>query len=134
MQLMRTRAIGLSPTSTQSTPASFSSAAPWSILFGLSPRGGSTSTLMMNSRALTLRARGESESSDGVGSLGVALSSTLGSVDTTATVAATDALPLRPSADRIAAMCDGVVPQQPPMIEAPASANRRAYSAKYSGV
>ena len=35
---------------------------------------------------------------------------------------------------RIAAICAGVVPQQPPMIATPASAKRRAYSAKYSGV
>jgi hypothetical protein len=31
-------------------------------------------------------------------------------------------------------MCSGVVPQQPPMIDTPASAKRRAYSAKYAGV
>ncbi len=34
------------------------------------------------------------------------------------------------SAARIAAMCSGVVPQQPPMIAAPASTNRGAMSAR----
>ena len=36
-------------------------------------------------------------------------------------------------ASRIAAVCSGVVPQQPPMMRTPASAARRANPAKYSG-
>ncbi len=41
---------------------------------------------------------------------------------------------VRSSAAAIAAICSGVVPQQPPIIRAPRSANLRADSAKYSGV
>ena len=38
------------------------------------------------------------------------------------------------SATPIAAMCCGVVPQQPPMMAAPTSAKVAAHSAKYAGV
>ena len=122
MQLIRTRAIGLSPMSTQSTPASFSKAAPCSILVGLVPRGGSTSTLMMNSPARSLQARGELASAGGSGGL---LSSGRWRA-TSVTLTELRADPPRGSAARIAAICAGVVPQQPPMIATPASAKRRA--------
>ena len=44
------------------------------------------------------------------------------------------ALLMERTARTISRMWSGVVPQQPPMIRAPISKNRLAYSAMYSGV
>src|SRR5207249_7853389 len=99
--------------STQSAPASFTSAAPWTIRFGFKPRGGSTSTLMTNSPLRTFRASGELSS--GGGSVATALCSGRpgGATTSAGTTTLRGAARFRGREARIAAMWAGVVPQQP---------------------
>ena len=106
--LMRTRAIGLSPMLMASAPAALMSSAPAMHFAGLRPRGGSISTLTTNALAASRCANGVGGScSAGLRSIGMAVE---GLGRWIRVVAGTGF-----SAARMAAMCAGVVPQQPPM-------------------
>ena len=95
----------------------------------LIPRGGSISTLTTNrSRS----ARSSEGSSTEVG--GVAGAGALDSTRTSAPGASFSAGRRDAIRSRIAWVCAGVVPQQPPMIRTPSSTARAAKSAKYSGL
>src|SRR5215207_8280447 len=116
--------MGESATLIASTPAALSNRAPSIALAGFKPFGGSISTLTMNflpsfcassvgpSAADTAEA--DSNPMRGTECVGPGIVT----VDTSDSV-----VPAQVStAARIAAMCSGVVPQQPPMIRTPASA------------
>ncbi len=120
---IRTRPSEPSLMSTISTPRSLSSLAPCTSFSMLCPRGGSSSTVTANSPASSRRCRS-------VG--GAAVVSPVGSATsgrgrrTGVTRAASRSGARRSSASRIARMCWGVVPQQPPTMRAPAAIMRAA--------
>ena len=123
--LMCVRAMGLSPTFRQSTPASFSSFAPSRIGLGVQASrrvdfdGDDEATgRQLLAQRLRLRSRRAAP-----------LSMTTGR-DRRASRRRCTVADWPESAWFIAAMCSGVVPQQPPTIDAPASTKRNAYSAE----
>ena len=142
---IRTRAMGESATLMVSTPARRNRSAPSIIFFGRAPRGGSTSTLTTNSRSASFRERRLRDA----GSAGGSGSSTMIGVarPVPRDVAAIGApkSPVAPGcatppdaararrASRIFRVWSGVVPQQPPIRSAPASAKRQARAPRYSG-
>ena len=106
--LILTRAMGLSPMLIASAPASLTSWAPAIVFWGLSPRGGSISTLIVKPPSRKRRAKGVSSVSSVVQA-----SIAIGAGWVMEARAREPAAP-GVSAARMAAMWAGVVPQQPP--------------------
>ncbi len=125
---MRAEARGESGTLTAWTPAAASSLAPASSFAQSNPRGGTISTSVTNSPRSSRRAILERERNGG-GSTAPSTSMGLGvkptSTDRAADSAVFCAATARSDA-RMARMCAGVVPQQPPMTCTPARRNLRA--------
>ena len=124
--LMRARARGLSFTSTTSTCA------------GLLQRAGEVEHRLRLAAARAGRSRRRRRTRPCGASAGGASPARAAGAATTSSRSRTTsgALGRRPwsTASRIAAICVGVVPQQPPMMRAPSSWAWAAKSAKYSGV
>ena len=116
--------------STISTPRSFRSFAPWTSFSTVWPRGGSSSTVTTNSPASSLRWKVVGARSRRSPTVSPAVGARTVMVGRGVSRAAGR---FRSRASRIAAMCCGVVPQQPPTTRAPASTMRAAYSAMYVG-
>ncbi len=91
------------------------------------PRGGSNSTETTNFfPSLVAKLLGFPTA--------VFFSSSSGGKETTSTLSSAGFISINSvKALAIAAVCAGVVPQQPPIIVTPAARKKRVYSAKYSG-
>ena len=119
---IRSRAIGLSVTLTPSTPEALNSRAPSTAEDTSVPRGGSTSAVMTSSSGLaSLRLRRE---------VSIGPSARCSTTASTTTDSGREArMRFFPATSRaMARMCSGVVPQQPPTMEAPAATKAAAYS------
>src|SRR4051812_26894792 len=106
MLLIRADARGLSGMLMASTPTDFRKVAPATSFAGLIPFGGTISTMVTNSSCASLNPMREREASSGA-----SIADCFG-FDLGATVEAALASDVR-SAEHIARMCSGVVPQQP---------------------
>ena len=126
---IRTRAIAESLMLTRSTPAAWSSRAASIVRSIRIERGGSISTEMTNRRSWSARSRP-------VGGRVLEVSSATGltvNVPARPGISATVGPPAGASASRamrMARMCSGVVPQQPPTMAAPASTNPAVIAAR----
>ena len=127
---IRATALGPSAMLTTSMPASWSMAAPSTARSAPTPFGGSSSTDTQNFPPKSRRANSDRSAGGTGGSVGVSISGarTAAGVATGVRMGA-----IEDKKFRISLMVLGHVPQQPPMMHAPACAVRLAYSAMYSG-
>src|SRR5688572_25100598 len=116
---------------TPSTPASLSKRIESSVFFASTPFGGSTSTEVTNSPRAILRPQFDRSSGGTTLMSGAVISTDEVPPEVKAMLCARGDAARTES--QIILMCDGVVPQQPPMNFAPAWINRFANFDMYSG-
>src|SRR5687768_607916 len=116
---------------TPSTPASFNKRIESSVFCASTPFGGSTSTEVTNSPVAILRPHAD-RSSGGTTLMSVGVTSTIG-VPAPLNVTRCARGDAARTESEINLICDGVVPQQPPINFAPDWINRFANFDMYSG-
>src|SRR6185369_1331397 len=116
---------------TPSTPASFNKRIESSVFFASTPFGGSTSTDVTNSPCAILRPHLDRSSGGTTWMSGGVISTAAADPDVNAMLCARGDAARTES--QISLICDGVVPQQPPINFAPAWMNRFANFDMYSG-